>query len=292
MSTSSNGTLTQSALTPQEKLQARLSDPRTVESLNALLDKLDLMAFTVNALDGFLRRGDQVVESLSDSVKDLKKMTSQDANVTQLAGKLPQLAKAGVQFANTTESQAFANLSNSGLLDKLGDPHTIAALKTLLDKVELAAFALTALDGLLKRGDTIIESVGASVKDFKKLAPNVDVQALGAAGQDLVNSGLLDKTDVLSEALVKLADSGLLEKFPELTRTAAQLVDSGIFNEKTVGVLATAGKTLADSYATASAAPTKQIGMGGLIKALSDPDIQRTLGLLLGFAKNFGQKLK
>lgn len=67
--------------TAQEKRQARLADPRTIESLNLLLDKLDVMAFSVSALDGFLRRGDQVVESLSDGVQDLKKMTNQDSNV-------------------------------------------------------------------------------------------------------------------------------------------------------------------------------------------------------------------
>jgi len=39
------------------------------------------MAFSVSALDAFLRRGDQAVESLSDGVKDLKKMTSEDSNV-------------------------------------------------------------------------------------------------------------------------------------------------------------------------------------------------------------------
>jgi hypothetical protein len=39
------------------------------------------MAVSVSALDGFLWRGNPVVESLSDRVKDLKKMTSQDLNV-------------------------------------------------------------------------------------------------------------------------------------------------------------------------------------------------------------------
>ena len=38
----------------------RLADPHTVESLNALLDKLDVAVFSLNALDGFLRRGEEV----------------------------------------------------------------------------------------------------------------------------------------------------------------------------------------------------------------------------------------
>ena len=61
MGTNGNGTAVM--LTPQEQLQARMADPRRIEFLNALLGKLDVMTFTVDALDRFLRRGDQVMQS-------------------------------------------------------------------------------------------------------------------------------------------------------------------------------------------------------------------------------------
>ena len=96
---------------------------------------------------------------------------------------------------------------------------------------------------------------------------------------------------VFAQALVEQADLGLIEKFPKLTQTGVQLVDSGIFEERTVGILASAGKTLADSYGDTIDKPHKAVGLGGLLKALGDPDIQRSLGLLLDFAKRFGQKI-
>ena len=56
-------------------------------------------------------------------------------------------------------------------------------------------------------------------------------------------------------------------------------------------ILESAGKSLADSYGDTIANPPKPVGIGGLLRALGDPDIQHSLGLLLDFAKRFGQKI-
>jgi len=48
---------------------------------------------------------------------------------------------------------------------------------------------------------------------------------------------------------------------------------------------------LADSDGDTLANPPRAVGIGGLLKALGDPDIQRSLGLLLDFARRFGQKI-
>lgn len=291
-----NGHLNGVALSPQERLQARLAEPATVDALNALLDKLDVVNFAVGSLDGFLRRGDQVAENLADSMADLRKLAPADS--ANLVEKLPKLARAGAQMADVIDSAAVRRLAESGLLDQLGKPETIAALRALLDKIELLSFAASALDGFLRRGDEIADALAAGADDLRK-ASSDEVKSLVAAlpkfaraGNELADSGLLDQAGNLARAASSLASSGLLDKLPQITATADTLVNSGIFNPRTVGILADAGKTLADSYEEARQAKPRPVGLTGLLGALRDADIQRSLGLLLDFAKRFGQKLK
>ncbi|WP_432989623.1 DUF1641 domain-containing protein [Dactylosporangium sp. CA-233914] len=57
---------------PLNDLLARLAEPRTVESLNRLLDHLDLLALLVVGLDGLLQRGDTIAESIGEAVRELR----------------------------------------------------------------------------------------------------------------------------------------------------------------------------------------------------------------------------
>jgi uncharacterized protein YjgD (DUF1641 family) len=266
---------------PQERLQARMADPRTVDALNALLDKLDVMTLVVDGLDGFLRRGEVVADSIADGVNELKKMTP--ANGAQLVGSLPKLAKAGVQLADTADSPAVQRLMQSGLLEQLGKPETIAAIQTLLGKLELLAFLAQALDGFLQRGETIADEIGAGVRDLKQSAPSL---------ADLNVKDALAALPKLSTAARQVGESGILDKLPQLTETGATLIESGIFEKQTVSILAEAGKALAESYDHAVHQPRRQVGLVGLLKALNDPDMQRSLGLVIDFAKRFGQRIK
>lgn len=231
-----------SVLTPRDRLLERLSDPRTVDSLNTLLDKADVIAFSVQALDGLLRRSNEVIESLSDTVSDLKQIAPNGDTAT-LIGKLPQLAKTGVQLAEATETPAFNNLVKSGLLEQLGDPQTIASLKTLLDKMEMISFSVVMIDGFIHRIDEVMEAIATSVSELRAVAPgatggsivNIVSQTLpqlAQAGSAFSKSGIVEKIPELSKAGVDLANSGMLNKFDELTRTLVQLVESGISARK------------------------------------------------------------
>ncbi len=267
--------------TPQERLQARLADPRTVDALNALLDKLDVMALVVDGLDGFLRRGEVVADSIAASMHDLKQMAPD--NGAQLVGSLPKLAKTGAQLADVAESPAVQRLAHSGLLEQLGKPETIAALQLLLSKLELLAFLAQALDGFLQRGEAIADEIGAGVRDLKQSAPSM---------ADLNIKDALAALPKLSAAARQVGESGILDKLPQLTETGSTLIDSGIFDKQTVSILADAGKTLAESYRYAAQQPRRRVGLGGLLKALNDPELQRSLALFIDFAKRFGQRIK
>jgi hypothetical protein len=248
----------------QEQLFARLSEDRTVDALHRLLDRLELIAFAADALNGFLSRADVVAESVAESMADFKKMTGETTATGEVLGKLPQLAKASVQLADVSASPAFARLMDSGLLERLGDDRTIEALKQVLDRLELAAFVLDSIDGLLRRSDTIGQALSDDVQDLKK-----------ASQPDLL----------------KLKE--VLQAMPALVTAGQTLVRSGMLEPKTVEVLGTIGRSAAASYEEAHTAPKdpKPLGVLGLLKAIKDPDVNRALTFVLHMSKAYGQSL-
>ena len=62
--------LGQVAQTPGDALAARLDDPQTAESLNQILDHVDLLAVVVTGLSGLVSRGDTITDSLSDGMRE------------------------------------------------------------------------------------------------------------------------------------------------------------------------------------------------------------------------------
>jgi uncharacterized protein YjgD (DUF1641 family) len=247
----------------QEQLLARLSDPQVVDSLNRLLDRMDLIVFAVEALDGVLRRADTIADNVADSVGDLKTLM-QESGGSDMMQKLPQLARAGAQVADITATPAFQRLVTSGLLEQLGDPKTIENLQKLLGNLEIASFALESADGFLRRGDEIAEGIAEGVNDLRKTAPNVDMVQVRRA----------------------------IETLPKLIEAGNQAVSSGILDPLVVAQLAEVGHLFAGAYNTAKETHPKQHGTVGLLMKLKDPDINRAFNFALRLAKAFGQNLK
>jgi uncharacterized protein YjgD (DUF1641 family) len=265
--------------TPQQRLEAKLADPGVAEALERLLDKLPVVAFGVDAIDGFLRRSEEVVESFAASIHELKSAGNLQSATSDFVSSLPQMARAGSQMAAVTQKPGFQNLLESGLLEKLGDPATMASLETILSKLELAAFALTAIDGFVKRGDQITDSISESLGDVRHLAESVDVEKWK----------VLPK---LLDAMPALLESGLLEQLPQLVKTIDTLQASGLLRPELLASLAEGGQLLSASYNEAKKAPVKTIGIFGLLNELKDPDVNRSVTLLLETAKQAGKKLR
>ncbi len=61
--------------------------------------------------------------------------------------------------------------SPEALLERLSDPRTAEALHQLLDHAELLAYSAGALDGLLRRGETITDNVAASLEEVRQAIP-------------------------------------------------------------------------------------------------------------------------
>lgn len=271
------------ALTPQEQLQARLSDPKILDALNRLLDRAELLAFSADALDGVIRRGDEITTNVAGLVDEARK-GSVPPEFLDVAGKLPQLARAGVHVANTVDKPEVAALLNSGLLEQLGKPETIESLKLVLSKIDVLAFAVKAADEFFQRGDVISDNIGESLGDLRKLASSVDLEKVRTVASQL--PALLDAGD-------ELIKSGTPAKLRQLADAGAIVVDSGMLDPNTVKLLAEAGKIAASSYIETQAAPRKDVkGIFDLLGALKDPRIQHAMGFFMEFMKRYSEKMK
>ncbi|MEM8961732.1 MAG: hypothetical protein AAGD38_09650 [Acidobacteriota bacterium] len=252
-------------LSPQERLQERLNDPQTVDSLNRLLDRLDVITFSFDALEGFLQRAEVVIDSLTSGVNELRPALSTDDQVDWI-GKVPQLAQTGARLSDVAERVDWDALLASGLLEKLSDPKTLAAFGTMLEKIDLLAFMVESVDGFLARSEAIAETVVEGTHELRESIPKIDTEQLRQA----------------------------TERLPELLEAGEVLSAAGMFDPRTVQVLGELGRTIADSHleSTDGDAPARSVGVFGLLKVLRDPMVQNTLQLGIDVAQRYGAKLE
>lgn len=268
------------AHTAQDRLQARLADPDTIDSLHRLLDRVDLMTFLLEAVDGFLRRSDTVVESVSDGVREVRR-SAELAGAAPFLESLPKLAKSGADIAEVASGAAFNNVLHSGLLERLGDPRTLRLLETLFDKLDTAVFLLDAVDGFLQRSGEIADSASSLVGDLR----NTTVD-LGEVKQ------LAERTPRIVEALGRLTETRALDRVPDIVNAVLVLAESGMLDPKLVKVLGEVGHRLGGAYSDASSKPVQPLGAMGLFKALGEPEVQRAMGLVVAIARRVGRDLR
>lgn len=92
------------AMSPSDRIRERLDDPKVAESLDTLLDHAELLAVLVTGLDGFVRRGDTISNSLSSALTDLKgaPLSSAVPGATALKGVDIQALAASLATLSTT----------------------------------------------------------------------------------------------------------------------------------------------------------------------------------------------
>ncbi len=265
-----------------QELIERLDRPETAELLHRLLDRLDIIVFAADAADGLLRRGDELTNSMAENVAELRQIgIAPDAK--KLVEKLPQLTQTGLQAADLASSPAFGRVLSSGLLERLGDPETIASLHGLLDHLDLASFALSSADGFLKRSDGIVESVAESVGDAKKLGAGLDLNHL---------KELIAALPALIDTAVQVAKSGVLTEVQGLLDTAAELHKAGVLAPESIRTVGDVGAAVTETRKKGEYAAAAPKGIFGLLGALRDPDVRASLGFGIAFARNYGRKLR
>lgn len=278
-------------LSAREELMARLDRPDTAEALNRLLDRLDVIALVADSANEFLARSEVIAASVAASLSELRQIPI-PAEARGLGAKLPGLAHAGLQVADLANQPgfgpAFGRLISSGLLERLGDEKTIGSLHTLLDHLDLAAFALTSADEFLKRSDTIVDSVAESIHEVTKADFKIDLGGIDMAKIKEAVAAL----PAMMEVAVEIKRSGLLDHAKSMFETLNQLQASGTLAPDTVAVVGEMGAAATSTHKKQEYAQYSPKGIFGLLGALKDPNVQATLGFAIAFAHNYGQTLR
>ncbi len=267
----------------QQELQDRLSDPLVQQSLLRLVEHLDTLSFTLEALDGFFRRGETISDNVSESLQELRHIRMDDSGVGALVKEAPRLARTASRLAQTAARADLDALEQSKLLERLTQPQTLELLNQLLDRLPLLVMVVQGLDELLRRGETVADSLGESLREVVQGLAQVDQPAL------VQTLRLLPR---LVEVGNRLVESGILEQaFPKLVEAGQQMLASGMLDAEVVRTLGQLGKALAESCREALQHPPEPIGgLWGLYRATRDPEIQKVLGFLVAVARGFSRK--
>lgn len=222
------------------QLQQKLSEPKTLERLSRLLDRLDSFEETLDAIEFAKTQGPGLIGAVTDTVDEVAR----------------QAASAGIDI----EQRGRAMLE---LLEKLSSPEITKTLslilshgkelgegfEILLQAPQLAAMAADSIDEVFQRAN----EAGLDLHHF-----------IGQAGKG-------------AEKVIKASNSKEFDK----------LIESGILEPKALELFS----GLAQALTTQEKSP-KSIGIFGLLGAMGDPDVQRSVGFFIHIAKNVGQYLK
>jgi len=154
---------------------------------------------------------------------------------------------------------------SDALRSKLDDPQVAASLSLLLEHADTLALGVVALDGLLRRADTISANIEGSLKDVKNIG---------------------DSFSYLGTPTKRLAQDA-----PEIADAVEALLESGMLSREVVTLLGQLAGALVKGTDQAKANRTTVGGVLPLLRALKDPDVGRGLGLLIEVSRALGKSL-
>lgn len=283
---------------------AELNKPQTADALKNLVRNAQTIDALVSGVDGFLRRGDELVENTGELVREFGPKGDTSAEFigagAELVGSFPSLARTGAKLAKIAETDDFDQIVQADkiaalkdLSNKLVNPITLQALNDVIDNAETLAFLIKAVNEFLGRSEEIVENVATSIREFR---PQMS---------DKYAADFASLLTQLPEALPTITENlpPLLEKAPILMQTTAKLgeiaesegvqafLSSGMLTPELVGLLGDIGKTTVQTEKEFRENP-KSISLFGMYKATKDDDVQRGLGFMIALAGNIGKMLK
>jgi hypothetical protein len=163
----------------------------------------------------------------------------------------------------------------SALSARLADPAVVASLNQLLDHADLLAILVAGLDGLIRRGDTISDSL---------------VEVAGELRNVQRSAGLPDAAQLLTGAQ-RL--SGMVGPAVDLLPTLEYLLRSDLGDTRVVDVAAMASRAVMSASEKSGTLTVRERrpGLWSMWKALRDDDTRRALGFGLAVAKALGKEL-
>lgn len=158
------------------------------------------------------------------------------------------------------------------LLSKLEEPRVVAALNDILEHADLLAILVTGLDGFVRRGEVITDSLAKALQEVRgdgasSALGNVDLAKLAAS---------------LSDVAGALGEAG-----PALAR----LLRSDLTDPRVIDVIATGAKAIAVGAERTATEPTKLSGVFSLMRTLKDEDVARGLSFFIHTLRALGRDL-
>ncbi len=273
-------TLSSNGIDIDERLKAAL---QIAEKLTApeMVQKIDSFISAMNHAPGSISMAVDIVDDIA------KTSSNNGINIDErLRGALEIAEK-------LTAPEMVANINNLVEFSKQA-PSTISMVVDIADD---------AVSTASKRGVDVNERLQSALVLAEKLtAPKVVEQLTGMLSMMDQSSGLIamaaDSFDsIMQTAIDKGIDPqefagqifGVTTKLASLMSTdeMKQILESGIFDVQTLKIMGAASEALVES----NQAPSKKVGMFGMLREMKDSDMQRALGFLTTFGRLFGKKL-
>ncbi len=136
--TGTDPTTTAHAVRPADAVVERLNDPGVAAALVTLLDNAELLSTLVLGLNGFVERGDMIMDAVAEGVNDFKA-----SGALSGAGELPSLSELGSVAGELAEARP----ALQGVLDSaMVRPETIELLSLFSEAATEGAAAARAND--------------------------------------------------------------------------------------------------------------------------------------------------
>ncbi|GAB22334.1 hypothetical protein GOPIP_030_00040 [Gordonia polyisoprenivorans NBRC 16320 = JCM 10675] len=156
------------------------------------------------------------------------------------------------------------------LADRLADPEVADSLMSLLDHADLVAILVEGVDGILRRGDDLSNTLIDAMSEARATLTADDSPFAGINADEV--------KDAARSAVALAKQAGPL---------LAALADSGAVNAGTVGAAGRLAGALGDADATYSAGMSVPSAWG-IARALRDRNVRSGLAYLLEVARSLG----
>ncbi|GAA0615139.1 DUF1641 domain-containing protein [Sporichthya brevicatena] len=280
-----------------ETLKARLDDPQVAAALSNLLDHADLLAVLLVGLDGFVSRSEMIGDALAEGVDDFRQIAASIPKPDGVSGGDVVSSLMTVSAVLPRLAEPMARLAESGLIERVLDSGVI---DHLLKHADLLGVLLDGLDGFVRRGDTISDSVADGVAELRGITNSVQKPA-GIDGAELVSNlvSLASLLPALTGTLTRVVESRILDRVLESrvidsvldSHVIENFLDSGMLAPQTVNQLAMVGRALSNASAE-TADPASVPGLFGLLRLRKDPEIARALAFAIAMSRSLGAELE
>lgn len=155
------------------------------------------------------------------------------------------------------------------LTEKLSDPQTIEQLVRLLDKLEHVTFLLDMLENFLRRGPEIADSINDLVVFLRQRLSTPDYVTR------------FEHAFTAVRRIQEFLDSPQVQ----------ELFKSDVLDVRSVQIVGKVTRSIIQASEETAQTGMNRVGLIGLMRALTDPEVQPALNFLLNFARHLSKEL-